>query len=67
MWVTDSDDGVTQLVEYSIYTKENSIAFSTGAEIRYADGLWTTPYMPEPTTATLSLLALAGVVTRRRR
>lgn len=67
MWVTDSDDGVTQLVEFSIYTKENSIAFSTGAEIRYADGLWTTPYMPEPTTATLSLLALAGLVTRRRR
>lgn len=69
MWVTDSDDGIERLVEYDIYTKENSLAFTTGAEIRYADGLWTLPTasIPEPTTATLSLLALAGLLTRRRR
>lgn len=72
MWITDSDDGKQQLVEYGIASKEAGIAFSSGtmsgALIRYADGMWTDPAaVPEPASATLSLLALAALAARRRR
>lgn len=68
MWVTDSDDGKEQLVEYAMASKGSSLAFAggtmSGATIRYADGM---RVIPEPATATLSLLALAGLAARRRR
>lgn len=70
MWITDSDDGKEQLVEYSISSKEAGIAFSSGTMsgslIRYAAGMQSA-IVPEPATATLSLLALASLAARRRR
>lgn len=71
IWVTDSDDGKEQLIKYSISTKESAIAISSGdlsgSIIRYAAGMRTDNVVPEPATATLSLLALAGLIARRRR
>lgn len=72
MWITDSDDGKSQLVEYSISSKDAGIAFSSGTMsgslIRYAAGMWTDPKLvPEPASATLGLAALMMLCARRRR
>lgn len=70
MWITDSDDGVEQLVEYSVSSKDAGVALSngtlSGSLIRYAAGMQV-DVVPEPATATLSLLALAALASVRRR
>ena len=81
-WVTDSDDYKSQLVESSEFSVKsgedgNAVAmklptYGNGTSFVYdaVSGMRTapsTPMIPEPTTATLSLLALAGLAARRRR
>lgn len=70
MWITDSDDAKDELIEYTISSKEAGIAFSngtlSGSLIRYAAGMRSIPE-PAAATATLSLLLLCGLTTRRRR
>ena len=81
-WVTDSDDYKSQLVESSEFSVKsgpdgNAVAMklptygdSTSFVYDAVSGMRTapsTPMIPEPTTATLSLLALAGLAARRRR
>lgn len=81
-WVTDSDDCKSQLVESSEFSVKsgpdgNAVAMklptygdSTSFVYDAVSGMRTapsTPMIPEPTTATLSLLALAGLAARRRR
>lgn len=77
MWVTDSDnpdgDGLRHYTLHNLNdpkVKENSLSFSggqyDGATIGYVSGMRVDP-IPEPTTTTLSLLALAGLAMRRRR
>ena len=81
-WVTDSDDYQNALIEsseFSVKSSEdgNAVAmklptYGDGTSFVYSavSGMRTapsTPMIPEPTTATLSLLALAGLAARRRR
>ena len=44
-----------------------SISFYNGAYVGEGNGTYRVEYIPEPATATLSLLALAGLAARRRR
>ena len=81
-WVTDSDDNKNDLIEsseFSVKSSEdgNAVAmklptYGDGTSFVYSavSGMRTapsTPMIPEPTTATLSLLALCGLAARRRR
>lgn len=81
LFITDSDDYTGKADLLTIETtiqKNNSIgftldgknytiqnAFTINPEVGYSWGL--TPAVPEPTTATLSLMALAALAARRRR
>ena len=80
-WVTDSDDHKNQLVESSGFVVKSVKDGADGEAIAmylptYTDGtsfVWgvvsgmRTDIIPEPTTGTLSLLALAALAARRRR
>lgn len=83
MWITDSDDYTTQLREISAFKIGNTdllfLRYSQFTDVN----VWVNQYhylnvaesdtwdfqrlIPEPTTATLSLLALVGLAARRRR
>ena len=52
-------------IQFSITGAESEVELWRG--IVTASDIATTPVIPEPTTATLSLLALAGLAARRRR
>ena len=79
-WVTDSDDHKNQLVESSGFVVKSVKDGADGEAIAmylptYTDGtsfVWgvvsgmRTDIIPEPTTGTLSLLALAALAARRR-
>ena len=77
-WVTDSDDYKSQLVESSEFSVKsskdgNAVAmklptYGDGTSFVYSavSGM-RTDIIPEPTTGTLSLLALAALAARRRR
>ena len=54
------------LTDGNVYTTLKIIA-SSSASVKGIGFVATTPAVPEPTTATLSLLALAGLAARRRR
>lgn len=55
-------------VEYStIGEAPINVSFYNGAYVGNGAGLYNVQYIPEPATATLSLLALAGLAARRRR
>ena len=62
-------------IDNTIFTKgsNNNVWTNGGGEklsgisVKYAGAVVDTPAIPEPTTATLSLLALAGLAARRRR
>ena len=45
----------------------SNVSFYNGAYTGESAGMYRVEYIPEPTTATLSLLALAGLAARRRR
>ena len=82
LWITDSDDYKTNLREISV-TQENETIYLTNYSsyepygnvfLMEAYGInisesntWFLSTIPEPTTATLSLLALATLAARRRR
>lgn len=66
-WLTDSDDGETKLVQETIKTAPEGMTLSNGFIVEYADGMRSTRVIPEPATATLGLMALAGLAARRRR
>lgn len=57
--VTGLDTLTVTLVDSTGATKKTAVSYSNGSVV--------TGTVPEPTTATLSLLALAGLATRRRR
>ncbi len=57
-------DGGVNNFSISTVTDMSSLA---GNSVAFADYVKTTEYIPEPATATLSLLALAGLAARRRR
>ena len=44
-----------------------NVSFYNGAYVGEGNGMYKVEYIPEPATATLSLLALAGLAARRRR
>ena len=56
---TGLEDLTVTCVDKDGETKEMAVAYNNGAVV--------TTTIPEPTTATLSLLALAGLAARRRR
>ena len=79
-WLTDSDDYQTKLVETTLFDIKssadgNAIAFTldyypdSSFVIETVAGMRSTPtnLIPEPSTATLSLLALTSLLHRRRR
>lgn len=71
----DSASYTIDAVDNTVFTKgsNNNVWTNGGAEklsgisLQYADSVVVTETVPEPTTATLSLLALAGLAARRRR
>lgn len=71
VWITDSDDAKDALVYYDVAFKETAISMvnnlNQSFEINTLAGMRTTRVIPEPATATLGLLALAGLAARRRR
>ena len=70
----DSASYTVDAIDNTVFTKgsNNNVWTNGGAEklsgisLKYADSVVSLP-VPEPTTATLSLLALAGLAARRRR
>lgn len=78
-WITDSDDGKTDLIGASVSFKAEEGAHSISLynipsynnmsfKIDTLAGMWVDPKLvPEPATATLGLLALCGLAARRRR
>ncbi len=71
VWITDSDDAKDALVYYEVVCKETAISMvdnqNQSFEINTLAGMRTTRVVPESATATLGLLALAGLAARRRR
>ena len=69
--VTGSDAATVSAIESALGTNvtvyDNGIVEGTGTQVADATGSITTNVVPEPTTATLSLLALASLAMRRRR
>ena len=76
--VIDFTNGTKSIVQYTNGTMYNLNNFSLGDYVTNVEGatlqvndktysIPSTPNIPEPTTATLSLLALAGLAARRRR
>ncbi len=60
-------NGTFTTVETDGATLINNVTFYNGAYAGEGAGMYQIAYIPEPTTATLSLLALAGLAARRRR
>lgn len=83
MWITDSDDYTNQLREIETFRNGSSSLLYLDYSQFSDENVWLIQYnyinvaesdtwdfqrlIPEPTTATLSLLALAGLAARRRR
>ncbi|MBO5683504.1 MAG: PEP-CTERM sorting domain-containing protein [Akkermansia sp.] len=59
-------DGITSITINSAFVTQADI-YTEVPYIAGGVGSWAVKYIPEPTTATLSLLALAGLAARRRR
>ena len=77
-WLTDSDDGqatgrqntlVEKKVNHQVKEVGSTLYFDEqfGATWNYVDVMWTERTIPEPATATLSLLALTALAARRKR
>ena len=73
-YITDSDDSYYGLVAANVDTKVGSGIYLHGMKfenlaynITRADGMRSVVVVPEPATVTLSLLALTGLLMRRRR
>ncbi len=69
VYVTESDDAINKIYKASVNTKGDMYGlWADGLSYRVmnAVGMRSEP-VPEPTTATLSLLALCGLAARRRR
>ena len=73
-YITDSDDSYYGLVAANVDTKVDSGIYLHGMKfenlaynITRADGMRSVVVVPEPATVTLSLLALTGLLMRRRR
>lgn len=83
MWITDSDDYTNQLREIRAFKLGNASLLFLDYSQFSDENVWLNQYryinvaesdtwnfqllIPEPTTATLSLIALAGLAARRRR
>lgn len=63
----EAKDGLFTTVVTDGATLINNVSFYNGAYAGEGNGMYRIEYIPEPTTATLSLLALAGLAARRRR
>ncbi len=68
-----SADGITGLIDSNLainfYDSLTNEIYATGTDFTLNSGVYTSSveFIPEPSTATLSLLALAGLLARRRR